>query len=75
MKTIFVRDLGCPENSEHTVSGETFEEVAEKCKAHAMEMIAAGNADYIAAMEKMKNMSPEDQQKAFASYKAAFAAA
>ena len=72
MKTLYVRDLGCPASDDFQVSGETFEEVAEKCKARAMEMIAAGDQDYIAMMEEMKSKSPEEQQKAFASYKQAF---
>lgn len=72
MKTLYVRDLGCPESDDHQVSGETFEEVAEACKKHAMEKIAAGDADYIAMMEKMKNTPPEEQQKMFAEYKKNF---
>jgi len=72
MKTIFVKNLGCPANSEHSVSGETFEDIAEQCKAHAMEMIAAGDEDYIAAMEEMKQASPEEQQKRFAAYRQHF---
>lgn len=72
MKTLYVRDLGCPATSEHTVSGETFAEIAEACKAHVMEMVAAGDPDYIAAMEQMKNTPPEEQQKLFASYRQAF---
>ena len=72
MKTIHVRDLGCPNSDDYQVSGETFEEVAELCKKRAMEMIAAGDADYIAMMEQMKSASPEEQQKMFAEYRRVF---
>ena len=72
MKTLYVRDLGCPESDDFQVTGETFEEVAEKCKARAMEMIAAGDKDYIAMMEKMQSLSSEEQQKLFASYRQNF---
>ena len=72
MKTLYVRDLGCPASDDYQVSGETFEEVAQKCKARAMEMIAAGDQEYIAMAEKMKNAPPEEQQKMFAEYRQKF---
>lgn len=72
MKTLYVRDLGCPASDDHQVSGETFEEVAEACKKHAMQKIAAGDPDYIAMMNEMKNTPPEEQQKLFASYRQKF---
>ena len=72
MKTMYVRDLGCPESDDFQVSGETFEEIAQACQARAMEMINAGNEDYIAMAEAMKSKSPEERQQAFASYRAAF---
>lgn len=72
MKTMYVRDLGCPESDDHQVSGESFEEIAQACQKHAMEQIQAGNEDYIAMAEKMKSASPEEQQKMFAEYKQRF---
>jgi hypothetical protein len=75
MKTLYVRDLGCPASDDHQVSGETFEEVVQACQAYAMAKIAGCDPDYIAMAEAMKNKSPEEQQQAFTSYKAAFAAA
>jgi isocitrate/isopropylmalate dehydrogenase len=72
MKTLYVRDLGCPESDDYQVSGETFEEVAQACQKRAMEMIAAGDADYLAMAEQMKNASPEEQQKMFVEYRKKF---
>ena len=74
MKTMYVRDLGCPASDNHQVSGETFEEIAEKCQKHAMEKIAADDEEYIAMANTMRNASPEEQQKMFAEYKANFEA-
>ena len=72
---MYVRDLGCPASDDHQVSGETFEEIAKACQAHAMSKMAGGDQDYLAMAEEMKSKSPEEQQKAFASYRAAFEAA
>ncbi len=72
MKTMYVRDLGCPASDDHQISGETFEEVAEKCQKHAMAKIAAGDEEYIAMANQMRNASPEEQQKMFAGYKAKY---
>ena len=38
------------------------EEMAEMSKNHAMEMMKAGDADHLAAMEEMKKMSEEAQK-------------
>ena len=75
MKTLKLRDLGGPADSEVEISGETFEELTNNCKQHVMEQIAAGDQAYLAAVERMKSLSPEEQQAEFASYKAKFDAA
>jgi len=75
MKTMYVKDLGCPASDDHQVRGETFEEIAQACQAHAMTKMAAGDQDYIDMAEAMQAKSLEEQQQAFASYRAAFEAA
>lgn len=72
MKTMYVRDLGCPASDDHQVSGETFEEIAQACQKHAMAKMAAGDQDYLAMAEAMKSKSPEEQQAAFAEYRKNF---
>lgn len=54
---------------DHEITGNTPEEMGESSKKHAMEMVAAGDQAHIDAMEKMKNMSPEDQQKWYEDFK------
>lgn len=71
MKTMYVRDLGCPANDDHQVSGETFEEIAEACQKHAMEKITGGDEEYITMANEMKSKSPEEQQL-FASFRQKF---
>ena len=68
MKTLKCCDLGGPAACDAEVSGESFEELGNNCKAHVMEQMQAGDAEHVAAVEKMKNASPEDQQKMFAEY-------
>jgi len=54
------------------ITGATPEEMGENSKKHAMEAVAAGDQGHIDAMEKMRNMSPEDQQKWFEDFKSSF---
>lgn len=51
------------------ITGATPEEMAENSKKHAMEAVAAGDQAHIDAMEKMRDMSPEDQQKWYEDFK------
>lgn len=43
---------------------ETFEEIAEMSKQHAMKMCQQGDRGYLEAMEKMKNLMETDPQAA-----------
>lgn len=70
MKTLMCKDLGGP--CDTAISGESFNELAENCKNHVMEEIGKGDAEHIAAVQHMKNASPEDQQKMIAGYKARY---
>jgi len=72
MKKILCSDLGGPANCDVAIMGETFDELGENSKTHVMQMVAAGDEDHQAAIEKMKSATPEEQQKMFASFKEAF---
>jgi uncharacterized iron-regulated protein len=72
MKTLLCSDLGGPEGCDVAVQGETFEELGNNCKQHVMEMLQTGDQPHLAAVEKMKNASPEEQQKMFAAYQQKF---
>lgn len=61
MKKMTSRQLGGASDKEFIA--ETFEEMAEMSKKHAMEMIAKGDKGYLEAMEKMKKLSEEYPQK------------
>ncbi len=73
MKKLTCKDLGGP--CDHVFESETFEEMAELCKAHVMEMIAAGDAPHQDAVNAMMSMAPEQQQVEFLKYKERFEAA
>lgn len=66
MKTLTCKDLGGP--CDHEITGGSFEEVGNNCKAHVMEQINNGDEAHKAAVEKMKNATPEEQQAMFAEY-------
>lgn len=72
MKTLKCSDLGGPSACDVEVSGETFEEVGNNCKAHVMEMVQKGDEAHQKAIERMMGLSPEAQQAEFASYKQKF---
>ncbi|MFQ5493588.1 MAG: DUF1059 domain-containing protein [Candidatus Dojkabacteria bacterium] len=73
MKKLTCNDLGGA--CDHILSGETFEEIGEASKAHAMEMVKKGDEPHMVAMEAMKNATPEEQQTMMAEYKRNFDAA
>jgi predicted small metal-binding protein len=59
MKTLTCRDLGGP--CEVKISGNSFEEIGEKCQTHVMEEISKGDKDHVEAIGKWKNMSEAQQ--------------
>lgn len=70
MKKVTCKDLGGPCDFE--ITGETFEEIGEKSKAHVLDAIQKGDDAHIAAVEAMKELSPEEQQKKFAEFQKKF---
>ena len=44
------------------IQGETPKEMGENSKKHVMEMVQAGDADHIVAIESMKMLSKEEQE-------------
>lgn len=71
MKTATCRQMRGACEMEFT--GETPEEMGEKCKAHVMELIEAGDADHKAALDSMMAQSKEDQMKWYEEFTANFA--
>lgn len=63
MKTMTCLQLGGACDEAFTAA--TFEEIAEMSRKHGMEMVQAGNAEHIEAMEEMKALMdvPEIMQK------------
>lgn len=74
MKTMTCKQLGGACDKEF--HADTFEEMAEKSKAHGMEMYKQGDEAHIKAMEKMQERmnSPEAMQKWFEQKKKEFEA-
>lgn len=72
MKTLTCSDLGGPADCSEEIAGETFEEVGERCKTHVMELIGRGDEAHMAAAEKMRSATPEEQQAMFAEYRKRF---
>ncbi len=70
MKKLSCRDLGgvCDEE----ITGNSFEELGNNCKAHVMEKLSSGDEAHMAAIEKMQNASPEEQQSMFTEYEKKF---
>ena len=54
------------------ITGNTPEEMGENSKKHAMKMVQQGNAQHIAAMNKMRSMSPEQFQTFWADFQKRF---
>ena len=62
MKTMTCKQLGGP--CDHEFQAETFEEMEELSKKHGMEMFQKGDADHLAAMNKMRTlMTAPDSMK------------
>lgn len=72
MKKLTCSDLAGPSDCSHEVTGETFEELGNNSKAHVMEQLGNGDAAHMAAVNKMKETSPEEQQALFAGFKKKF---
>ena len=70
MKKTTCRDLRGACDAE--IQGETPEEMAEKCKQHVMEMMQSGDEDHKAAVEKMMQLSKEEQEKWYEDFKKGF---
>lgn len=63
MKTMTCRELGGACDIEF--QAETFDDIAAQSQAHGMEMFSQGDADHLAAMDKMKGLmqDPDAIQK------------
>ena len=66
MKKLTCRDLGGPCDEE--ITGNSFEEIGSRCRAHVMEQINSGDEAHRAAATKMKNASPEEQKSMMAEF-------
>jgi len=67
MKKLTCKDLGGSCN--HEITGESFEEIGEKSKAHVMEQVTHGDEGHIAAVEQMKNANSEQRQSMMEEFK------
>lgn len=54
------------------IQGETPEEMGENSKKHVMEMIQSGDEAHIAAVEAMRQLSQEEQEKWYEEFKKRF---
>lgn len=74
MKTMTCNQLGGACETEF--SGETFDQIAELSKQHAMEMLQSADAAHLEAMARMKALmqEPGEMQKWFDARKEEFAA-
>jgi len=70
MKKLTCKDLGGPCDEE--ITGNSFEEIGNNCKTHVTEKLNSGDEAHQAAVEKMKNASPEEQKSMFAEYEKKF---
>ena len=72
MKTMTCTQLGGA--CDYKITGETFEEMAQKAQEHGMEMAAAKDSAHLVAMGRMKELmsNPETLQKWMDGRKAAF---
>ena len=63
MKTMTCRELGGACDIEF--QAETFDDIGAQSQAHGMEMYSQGDADHLAAMDKMKGLmqDPDAMQK------------
>ena len=70
MKKLTCRDLGGPCDKE--VTGNSFEEIGNNCRAHVEEQMNSGDEAHKAAVAKMMNASPEDQKSMMTEYEKRF---
>lgn len=75
MKKLLCNEIGGPSECTTELFGETIEEMGQNSHKHVMEMIEAGDIEHNKAMRRMKEMSPEEQQREFQSYQLTFEAA
>jgi predicted small metal-binding protein len=66
MKKLTCRDLGGPCDEE--ITGNSFEEIGSRCRAHVMEQISSGDEAHRTAATKMKSASPEEQKSMMAEF-------
>ncbi|MCA9362741.1 hypothetical protein KC851_00235 [Candidatus Kaiserbacteria bacterium] len=68
MKKLTCKELAGPVDCEAEFSGDTLEEIGAACQAHVMEQIGEGDEAHQTAIAAWKEMTPEDQQKAFVEF-------
>lgn len=66
MKQLTCQDLGGP--CEVVFTGETFEEIGKKSHDHVIDQINKGDEEHIAAANRMREASPEEQQAMMAEF-------
>ena len=70
MKKLTCRDLGGPCDAEFT--GESFEEIGKKSREHVIEQMQKGDEAHLAAANKMRSATPEQQKVMMADFKKKF---
>ncbi len=73
MKQLTCRQLGGA--CDDIISGASFAEIGQNCRAHVMAKIKAGDAAHKTAADKMASASPDDQRKMIAEFEERFKAA
>jgi predicted small metal-binding protein len=70
MKTLTCRDLGG--SCDLAFTGESFEEIGEKCHEHVMEQIHKADEAHISAANKMRDATADKQKVLIAEFKRKF---
>ena len=70
MKRLRCRDLGGPCDTEFT--GESLEEIGKKSREHVIEQMQKGDEAHLAAANKMRSATPEQQKAMMADFKKKF---
>ena len=70
MKRLRCRDLGAPCDAEFT--GDSFEEIGKKSREHVIEQMQKGDEAHLAAANKMRSATPEQQKALMADFKRKF---
>ncbi len=70
MKKLTCRDLGGPCDAELT--GETFDEIGKKSREHVMAQMRKGDEAHVAAANKMRSATPDQQKAMMAGFKRIF---